>query len=131
MTKRKVSKKVILYELFGFGIIILFQWLNEILDIPHIIFGAKPTPINIVESIFESSIILCLCIAIIICTYKMLKKIKSLEGFLPVCLFCKRILVKDNWVEIEDYISAHSEAECTESLCPDCLAQNYGEVVWS
>ncbi|MGA1842570.1 MAG: hypothetical protein ACMUIU_18300 [bacterium] len=131
MTKRKVSKKVILYELLGFGIIILFQWLNEILDIPHFIFGAKPTPINIIESIFESSIILCLCIAVIIYTYKMLKKIKNLEGFLPVCLFCKRILVKNEWVEIEDYISEHSEAECTESLCPDCLEKNYGEVVWS
>ncbi len=131
MTKRKMSKKIILYELLGFGVIILFLWLDEILDLPHFLFGAKATPINLIESIFETSIILGLCIVIIICTFKMLEKIKYLEGFLPVCLFCKRILVKDEWVEIEDYIKEHSEAECTESLCPDCLAQNYGEVVWS
>lgn len=131
MTKRKLSKKVIIYELFGFGVIILFLWLDEILDIPHLLFGAKATPMNLIESIFETSIISCLCVLIIIITFNMLRKIKYLEGFLPVCLFCKRILVKDEWIEIEDYISEHSEAECTESLCPDCLEKNYGEVVWS
>jgi len=131
MTKRKLSKKIIVYELIGFGIIILFLWIDELLDIPHLFFQTKATPINMTESIFETSIILCLCIVIIIITFNMLRKIKYLEGFLHVCLYCKRIRVNDEWIEIEDYIKEHSEAECKESLCYECLAKHDGNVVWS
>jgi len=50
-----------------------------------------------------------------------LKKIESLEGILPICLSCKKILTENNqWQRIEEYIRDHSEARTVNMICPDC-----------
>ncbi|MBN2194590.1 MAG: GAF domain-containing protein [Polyangiaceae bacterium] len=49
-------------------------------------------------------------------------EVKVLRGILPVCGHCKRI--RDDagyWRQLEDYISAHSEAVFSHGLCPQCL----------
>jgi len=59
---------------------------------------------------------------------KALSEIKLLRGFLPICVKCKRI--RDDhgyWNQIEDYISNHSQAEFTHSICPQCAKELYGE----
>ena len=53
-----------------------------------------------------------------------LAEVKRLSGLLPICAGCKR--VRDDtgyWNEVEQYISAHTDAEFTHSLCPDCIAK--------
>ena len=50
MNKPWFSKRIIFYETLGWILIILVIWLDEIFDMPHHIFGAKPTPINRIES---------------------------------------------------------------------------------
>ncbi len=55
-----------------------------------------------------------------------LGKIKTLKGLLPICSSCKK--VRDDagyWNQIEAYVSEHSEAEFTHSICPDCLRRLY------
>ena len=55
---------------------------------------------------------------------KALDEVKQLKGFLPVCTSCKNI--RDDhgyWESIEIYISNHSDAICTDSICPDCEAK--------
>ncbi|MBA4372358.1 MAG: hypothetical protein C0402_05800 [Thermodesulfovibrio sp.] len=48
-------------------------------------------------------------------------KVKILSGFLPICASCKKIRDdKGYWNQIEEYISTHSQAEFTHSICPDC-----------
>ena len=39
-------------------VIIAFLWLDEVLDIPHLLFGTQPTPINWSEALFESLFVL-------------------------------------------------------------------------
>jgi PAS domain S-box-containing protein len=57
-----------------------------------------------------------------------LSKIKMLSGMLPICSSCKKIRDdKGYWNQIESYISNHSEAEFTHSLCPECAARAYKE----
>jgi hypothetical protein len=52
-----------------------------------------------------------------------LENIKTLTGLLAICGSCKRIREDDgSWSQVEDYIRAHSNAEFSHSLCPDCLA---------
>lgn len=126
ITKGILSKRIIIYELIGFGIIVLFLWIDELFDIPHYLFSAKATPVNLAESIFETVIIIFLSIVIIRITMNLLKKVHYLEGFLHVCSMCKRIRVKDDWIPIEDFIKEHSEAVYTESLCPKCIDAYYG-----
>jgi len=56
-----------------------------------------------------------------------LTHIKQLKGFLPICASCKKIRNdKGYWEQIEQYISAHSNAEFTHGICPPCAKKLYG-----
>ncbi|MCB9421776.1 MAG: response regulator transcription factor [Ardenticatenaceae bacterium] len=50
-----------------------------------------------------------------------LAKVKQLEGILPICSYCKKIRDDtDNWHQLEKYVTEHSEAAFSHSICPDC-----------
>jgi ABC-type amino acid transport substrate-binding protein len=58
-----------------------------------------------------------------------LDEINTLRGILPVCAYCKK--VRDDsgyWNQIEAYISQHSEARFSHSICPDCLKEHSDEM---
>ena len=129
--KFKPSKTIILYEIVGFSIIILFLWVDEIFDVPHYLFGSMETPVNTVESIFESIMILIIAIFCIKVTIHLLTQIKILEGRIPICASCKKI--RDNnghWLQIEKYIENHSNASFTHGLCQECMDKLYGHETW-
>lgn len=49
-------------------------------------------------------------------------EIDKLRGFLPICSYCKRIRNdRQYWEQIEAYVSRHSRAMFTHSICPDCF----------
>ena len=57
-----------------------------------------------------------------------LKEANLLSGFLPICASCKKIRNdKGYWDQIEKYISKHSRAVFTHSICPDCAQKLYPE----
>lgn len=51
-----------------------------------------------------------------------LTEIKALRGLIPVCAWCKK--VRDDqgfWQRLEVYLRAHTDAEVTHGVCPECL----------
>lgn len=51
-----------------------------------------------------------------------LDEIKTLRGILLICSYCKKIEANpETWVELENYIRKHSDAEFNHGVCPDCL----------
>jgi DNA-binding NtrC family response regulator len=57
-----------------------------------------------------------------------LAEIKRLNGLLPICVTCKRVLsIKGYWTRIELFIERNSEAQVSPSLCPSCAASLYPE----
>ena len=126
MTKSQFSKKIIIADLIGFILVIMILWLDELLDLPHRFLGAPATPMNFMESIFETLIVLVLAALVIFSTSTLLKKIKHLEGILPVCSFCKKIRSDNRWIPIDSYIRDRSEADFSHSICPECAAEHYG-----
>lgn len=55
-----------------------------------------------------------------------LAKVKTLSGMLPICSACKKVRDdKGYWKQIERYISEHSEAEFSHSICPECAKRLY------
>lgn len=51
-----------------------------------------------------------------------LSKVRQLEGFLPICSYCKRIRSdQDCWEQMERYISQHSNAQFSHGICPSCF----------
>lgn len=60
-----------------------------------------------------------------------LAEIKSLKGIVPICANCKRIRDdKGYWNKIEAYIEAHSDAEFSHGVCPECSEKLYGNEEW-
>jgi cell division protein FtsB len=58
-----------------------------------------------------------------------LSKVRTLSGLLPICASCKNIRDDQGyWTQMEAYISQHSEAEFSHSMCPPCAQKLYPEV---
>jgi len=59
-----------------------------------------------------------------------LEDIKILQGILPICMHCKKIRNdKGYWEQVEAYVSRHSEALFSHSICPECMKQRYPELL--
>jgi DNA-binding response OmpR family regulator len=55
-----------------------------------------------------------------------LANVKQLSGLLPICSYCKKIRDDKNyWERVDDYVTKHSEAQFSHSICPQC----YEEIV--
>jgi len=55
-------------------------------------------------------------------------RIKMLQGILRICSHCKRIRDDDGaWHLFEQYVTDHSSAEFSHSVCPDCMTRHYGK----
>ncbi len=48
-----------------------------------------------------------------------------LRGLLPICSVCKRIRDDQGyWKQLENYITAHSQAKFSHGLCPECARRS-------
>jgi DNA-binding response OmpR family regulator len=51
-----------------------------------------------------------------------LAHVRQLEGFIAICSYCKRIRSDaQQWEQMEQYISDHSNAQFSHGICPECL----------
>jgi len=55
-----------------------------------------------------------------------LDSIKILKGLLPICSSCKKIRDdKGSWIQMEKYITQHSEAVFSHGVCDECAKKLY------
>jgi hypothetical protein len=58
-----------------------------------------------------------------------LLEIKTLQGIVPICSFCKKIRDdKGFWSQVESYVSHHTNAQFSHGVCPDCQEEHYPEL---
>lgn len=130
MLKPKLWKIVILCEWLGFGAIVAMLWLDEWLDLPHLLFGkllgVEATPANWAECFIETLLIVPMAAFVTMLTGWLMARVKYLEGFIRVCGYCRRVRDGDRWITLEEFIRTHSEAEFTGSCCRECLMTNVG-----
>ena len=56
-------------------------------------------------------------------------RVKRLEGIIPICMHCKQIRTDANsWQALEAYITQHSSARFSHSICPNCIATHYPDL---
>jgi hypothetical protein len=103
---------------------------NEVLDLPHLMLGDQATTWGQrTGEIWIELLIFCGVIALEVFLFaRQARRIKILEGFLHICAGCKKIQVEDRWEQLENYISTHSQAEFSHSLCPECMKKLYPEL---
>lgn len=59
-----------------------------------------------------------------------LRREKQLKDLLPVCSYCNQIRdERDQWQSLESYLSEHSTAQFTHSICPSCRDRLRSEMV--
>ena len=57
------------------------------------------------------------------------EEIKTLQGIIPICANCKEIRDDQGyWNRLELYISKHSSAEFSHSICPKCAKELYPDI---
>lgn len=57
-----------------------------------------------------------------------LTEIKSLKGILPICSYCKEIRNDEGyWIQLEQYIQTHSDAQFSHNICDACLDEHFPE----
>jgi DNA-binding response OmpR family regulator len=51
-------------------------------------------------------------------------EIRTLRGIMPICSYCKKIRDDEGyWSQVEQYVSAHTEAEFSHGICPTCFGK--------
>ncbi len=127
ITKSGITRRLIVYQLIGFGVLLFLVVGDEVFDFPHTVFGGPATPINWFEAFIEGVYVLVLSAFTAYLSLRLLTRVKYLEGFLPICAHCKKIRVDDEWTPLEEFISSHSAAELSHGLCPQCSEKYYGD----
>jgi hypothetical protein len=57
---------------------------------------------------------------------KALDEVKTLQGLLPICSYCKRIRDDEGyWNQIEAYLDMHSDVVFSHSICPECAKKHF------
>jgi hypothetical protein len=127
------SKTIRLLTISQLAIVLLFLCLtlgNEIIDVPHHVFNDAPTLYSqrFGEIIIELIIFFLVATIQILLFMKLYKRIRVLEGFIPICASCKKIRnTEDQWEQMEKYITQHSLAKFSHSICPDCSRRLYSD----
>ena len=58
-----------------------------------------------------------------------LKRVKLLTGLLPTCADCKKVRSPDGeWIQMESYISTHSEAVFSHGFCDNCYQRRMAQI---
>lgn len=58
-----------------------------------------------------------------------LGQVRTLSGLLPICAWCSRIRDDEGyWNRVDDYLSSHSEATITHSICTECAGLETAEL---
>lgn len=53
-------------------------------------------------------------------------KVRMLSGLVPICAGCKKIRDDQGyWHQVEEYIQAHSQAQFSHGLCPECARRMF------
>ena len=51
-----------------------------------------------------------------------LAEIRTLQGIVPICSYCKRVRSdQDYWEQIDTYIAQHSDTQFSHGICPSCM----------
>jgi hypothetical protein len=117
---RRLPLTAMVLESIGFIIIVCVSWLDELLDLPHYLFGAPVTPFRPQEAILESIVALSVGVAVVVFTGHL---VRQLEGSIVLCAWCRRVRVDGEWMSIEELMLVH-RAKPSHGMCAECAVEH-------
>ena len=107
------------WQLLVFVLLLCFLWASEVLDLPHIVFGAKGTPFNLSRVCILSAAIITAGIVAVGHTYEQQRHI--VNKLVMTCLYCHRVKTSEgNWEHVEQFFTQNFPVKSNEGACPDC-----------
>ena len=123
MTPRRiVLRRILLLEATAFLAIVVIIWLDEVLDLPHLLFGAPPTPLRVGEGLLESILTLAVGIGVVLVTGRAFRRIEYLESLIVMCAWCRRVRDSGDWVTVELFLERQHHAQTSHGICEACAA---------
>ncbi|HTK43304.1 MAG TPA: hypothetical protein VL287_17095 [Gemmatimonadales bacterium] len=116
---RFVGRVAVIPQIIGFLILAALVWMDELLDLPHVLFGAPASPHRIAEALLESVVVVLLGIAVTAWTIRAARRVAYLESFVVLCAWCRRVRHEGTWLSLEAFLAQH-RARTSHGLCPDC-----------
>ena len=117
-----VFRYTLMLEAAGFALIIAIIWLDELLDLPRLLFGAAPTPVRVGEGLLESVLTVLVGAIVVGITYRAFRRIQYLESLIVLCAWCRRVRANDEWLSVEDFLERQHNAHTTHGICSTCAA---------
>lgn len=122
MINRKRTRRILWYETVGFLALITLSWLNELVSLPHLIFGSGEHS-SIHEAVMETSALVVVWFVVIVFTKRLMRRLFYLDGFLRLCAWCRKIGHEDEWTTLENYFDRGFNIKTSHGMCPECLAK--------
>jgi hypothetical protein len=118
-SSERKSRSILWYEGFGFVMIILLTWLNELFSLPYHLFGA-PYRSDWRGSILVTEVVLLVWVVVHRMTRKVVERLHHLERMLRICAWCQKLHDGERWVPMEEYFSQQFDTSMTHGMCPTC-----------
>src|SRR6185295_5223513 len=96
--RTRAVNEALLLEALGFVFVALLIWVNEYLDLPHILLGAPVTGVS----------------------WLTFRRLAYLESLLTLCASCQRVGDEGRWMNFENFVESRDFTETTHGMCPDC-----------
>jgi hypothetical protein len=122
----RLDRQLVLLLGLGFAIVVALIWADELLDLPHFLLGATPTPLRLSEAVLESCFVVVLGLVTIALTIRLTRRVAYLESFVVLCAWCRRVRENGEWLTLERFLAVH-RSSATHGVCPECAARMEGE----
>ena len=121
MKKNSQLSKIELYQNLGFLVIILLCFLDDLLQLPGLIFSDHPFAFVYRRSTLDILLVFGVWFLVSRSTRRILERVHYLEKFMRVCAWCRRIHFKGDWMPLEEFMRQSFDTPTTHGICTECL----------
>lgn len=121
-----LRRLAIALQVAGFVVVAGVIWLDEAIDLPHLLFRASPTPFRPEEALFEMLLLAGTATVTILVTGAILRRLAYVETLVRFCPACQRVLRRGEWTSVADFFQDEEAEALHYGVCPDCAARTIG-----
>jgi hypothetical protein len=107
-------------EAVGFLLIVAIIWMDELLDLPHLLLGAARSPVRWGEGLMESLLAITVGVAVVVITYRAFRRIEYLESLIVMCAWCRRVRSGKEWLSVEHFLEQQHQLRTSHGICETC-----------
>lgn len=119
---QRLLRGLVIAEAIAFGSCVAVIWLDEWLDLPHLLLGEPASPARFVEAGVESGCIAVAGTLAVLATVALLRRLRRLETYVAMCAWCREVRVNGRWMPFEEFLLLQGDLRTTHGICERCAA---------